>query len=122
MRLSQADEEIQNVPNGRRDDNSVREKEARRIYSKKLREVLQQVDGAVDAESDNLEIRQIACDSRKVQPGALFFALRGAKEDGTAFIQDAIRRGAVAVAGGESLAAFVPENVARFAWFRRAKR
>jgi len=112
MRLSQADEEIQNVSNGRRDDNSVREKEARRIYSKKLREVLQQVDGAVDAESDNLEIRQIACDSRKVQPGALFFALRGAKEDGTAFIQDAIRRGAVAVAGGESLAASVPENVA----------
>jgi UDP-N-acetylmuramoyl-L-alanyl-D-glutamate--2,6-diaminopimelate ligase len=43
-------------------------------------------------------IRQITCDSRKVQPGALFFALRGAKQNGQAFIQDAIGRGAVAVA------------------------
>jgi len=35
----------------------------------------------------------VACDSRKVQPGALFFALHGAKADGNAFIQDAIKRG-----------------------------
>jgi UDP-N-acetylmuramoyl-L-alanyl-D-glutamate--2,6-diaminopimelate ligase len=33
-----------------------------------------------------------------VQAGALFFALHGAKADGNAFIQDAIKRGAIAIA------------------------
>jgi UDP-N-acetylmuramoyl-L-alanyl-D-glutamate--2,6-diaminopimelate ligase len=50
------------------------------------------------AGASNLEIRQVACDSRKVWPGALFFALHGAKADGNAFIQDAVKRGAVAIA------------------------
>ncbi len=54
--------------------------------------------------TSNPEILQIACDSRKVKPGALFFALRGAKEDGAVFIQDAVARGAVAVAGEDPLA------------------
>lgn len=36
-------------------------------------------------------------DSRKVQPGYIFVARRGAKEDGAAFIEDAIRRGAAAI-------------------------
>jgi len=47
------------------------------------------------------EIRQVACDSRKVQAGTLFFALHGAKADGNAFIQDAVKRGAVAIASAE---------------------
>ena len=51
--------------------------------------------------SGSAEIRQIACDSRKVEPGAFFFALRGAKEDGTVFIQDAVQRGAAAIASEE---------------------
>ena len=58
------------------------------------------------------EISQIACDSRKVKPGAFFFALRGAKEDGKAFIQDAISRGAVAIAAEESLASTLPPKIA----------
>jgi UDP-N-acetylmuramoyl-L-alanyl-D-glutamate--2,6-diaminopimelate ligase len=56
---------------------------------------------ALPAGASNLEIRQVACDSRKVQPGALFFALHGAKADGNAFIQDAVKRGAVAIASAE---------------------
>lgn len=44
------------------------------------------------------EIRAIAYDSRKVAPGGLFFALRGEKEDGSKYIPDAIKRGAVAIA------------------------
>jgi len=39
----------------------------------------------------------VACDSRKVQLQALFFALQGAKEDGAKFARDAVSRGAVAV-------------------------
>src|SRR2546430_1897982 len=36
-------------------------------------------------------------DSREVQPGGVFFALRGAEMDGHQFVKDAIRRGAAAV-------------------------
>ena len=46
------------------------------------------------------EIRGLACDSRAVQPGGLFFALPGARTDGSLFIEDAQRRGAVAVVHG----------------------
>ncbi|MBM4153516.1 MAG: UDP-N-acetylmuramoyl-L-alanyl-D-glutamate--2,6-diaminopimelate ligase [Lentisphaerae bacterium] len=43
------------------------------------------------------DIRGIACDSRQVRPGHLFVALRGTREDGAKYVEDAIRRGAVAI-------------------------
>lgn len=43
------------------------------------------------------DIAGIACDSRQVRPGFLFVAVPGARQDGRAFIDDAIERGAVAV-------------------------
>jgi len=43
-------------------------------------------------------IRDMKLDSRQVNPGDLFVALRGDETDGTAFIDKAIARGAVAVA------------------------
>jgi UDP-N-acetylmuramoyl-L-alanyl-D-glutamate--2,6-diaminopimelate ligase len=42
-------------------------------------------------------IRGVAMDSRNVRPGDVFFALKGAREDGTRFAPEACRRGAVAV-------------------------
>jgi UDP-N-acetylmuramoyl-L-alanyl-D-glutamate--2,6-diaminopimelate ligase len=45
----------------------------------------------------DVEVARAAVDSRRVRPGDLFFALRGAKTDGLAHVSDAIRRGAVAV-------------------------
>jgi UDP-N-acetylmuramoyl-L-alanyl-D-glutamate--2,6-diaminopimelate ligase len=58
-----------------------------------------------------LEIRQVACDSRKVQPRALFFALHGAKADGNEFIRDAVSRGAAAIASEEPAPAAIPSSV-----------
>jgi UDP-N-acetylmuramoyl-L-alanyl-D-glutamate--2,6-diaminopimelate ligase len=46
----------------------------------------------------DMEIRSVAYDSRKVSPGGIFFALRGEKLEGVKFVEDAVRRGAVAVA------------------------
>ena len=43
----------------------------------------------------DLEIAQLANDSRAVRRGALFAALRGVKEDGGRFLADAVRNGAV---------------------------
>jgi UDP-N-acetylmuramoyl-L-alanyl-D-glutamate--2,6-diaminopimelate ligase len=45
-----------------------------------------------------IDIKAIAYDSRNVTPGAMFFALRGEKVDGVKFVEDAIGRGAAAVA------------------------
>jgi UDP-N-acetylmuramoyl-L-alanyl-D-glutamate--2,6-diaminopimelate ligase len=43
------------------------------------------------------QISDITCDSRAVMSGSLFVGVRGAKADGTAFIPDAVRKGAVAI-------------------------
>ncbi len=63
--------------------------------SVKLSALLAGVESSVSPAAGELEIRQVTCDSRKVQPGAFFFALHGAKADGNAFISDAVssRRG-----------------------------
>ena len=44
-------------------------------------------------------IAALALDSRLVQPGTLFVAIPGLKQDGRAFIAEALARGAVAVVG-----------------------
>jgi UDP-N-acetylmuramoyl-L-alanyl-D-glutamate--2,6-diaminopimelate ligase len=51
------------------------------------------------ANAGAVEVSGLAVDSRTVKPGALFFALSGAKTDGARFIEEAIAAGAVAVAG-----------------------
>ena len=79
---------------------------------KKLTAAFDGVGATLPASVGSMEIRQVACDSRKVQPGALFFALHGAKADGNAFIQDAIKRGAVAIASEEQAAGTIPAGVA----------
>src|SRR5215472_15811240 len=65
---------------------------------KKLCELLRGAEAAVPNSADRIEIQQVTCDSRKVQKSALFFALHGAKADGNALIEDAVKRGAAAVA------------------------
>ena len=50
------------------------------------------------------ELTGLAYDSRHVKPGFLFIAIPGQKQDGTHFIDDAIKRGAVAVVGEAPLA------------------
>jgi UDP-N-acetylmuramoyl-L-alanyl-D-glutamate--2,6-diaminopimelate ligase len=82
---------------------------------RKLSEVFEGVETSLPASANKLEIRKVACDSRKVEPGSLFFALHGAKADGNAFIQDAIKRGAVVIASEEKAPATIPAGVA---WIR----
>src|SRR5215472_4521906 len=77
----------------------------------KLSELLEGVEAGLPNSAKGIEIRQVTCDSRKVQQGALFFALRGAKENGNAFIADAVKRGAVAIASEEPGASGLPAGV-----------
>ncbi len=62
---------------------------------------------------EDLSVNGLQLDSRLVQPGELFFAVPGSERDGRKFIDDAIRRGAVAVvcelpAGGRHYACEIP--------------
>jgi UDP-N-acetylmuramoyl-L-alanyl-D-glutamate--2,6-diaminopimelate ligase len=84
-------------------------------HRKKLSEVLQGVDTIPPLSASKVEIHQVACDSRKVQAGALFFALQGAKADGNVYIRDAIKRGAVAIASEAPAPAKLPAGIA---WIR----
>src|SRR5690348_10382730 len=80
---------------------------------KKLSELLSGAEATQPGSADRIEIQQVTCDSRKVQKGALFFALHGAKADGNTFIEDALKRGAGAIASEDP----APEKLsARVAW------
>ncbi|PYU65659.1 MAG: UDP-N-acetylmuramoyl-L-alanyl-D-glutamate--2,6-diaminopimelate ligase, partial [Acidobacteria bacterium] len=78
---------------------------------RKLSALLHGVETPLLGGASSLEICQVACDSRKVRPGGLFFALHGAKADGNKFIQDALKRGAVAIASEEPAPGTIPAGV-----------
>ena len=45
----------------------------------------------------HMRIESLCCDSRRVLPGALFFALPGSRTDGAQFVAQAVEKGAVAI-------------------------
>ncbi len=82
------------------------------IRTVKLRAVFAGSGVSLPERTGEIEIRQVTCDSRKVQPRALFFALHGAKVEGTEFVRDAVSRGAIAIASEEAPPATLPASVA----------
>ena len=63
----------------------------------RLRELLSEVPGAQVAGSTDIDITGIGHDSRSAAHGSLFVCIRGFKQDGHAFIGEAVRRGATAI-------------------------
>jgi UDP-N-acetylmuramoyl-L-alanyl-D-glutamate--2,6-diaminopimelate ligase len=59
----------------------------------------------------DIEIRSIEFDSRKVQPGSVYVALKGARHDGHDFIKDVERAGAVAVVTEHRVETSLPQVV-----------
>ena len=62
-----------------------------------LKQLIAGIAGVKVEGKDGVNILTLATDSRRVSPGALFFALPGLRTDGNLFIDEAIDRGAVAV-------------------------
>ncbi|MDD4961051.1 MAG: UDP-N-acetylmuramoyl-L-alanyl-D-glutamate--2,6-diaminopimelate ligase [Candidatus Marinimicrobia bacterium] len=69
---------------------------------KQLRSLLRQLSASLRYEGPDMMISDIAYDSRKVSPGSLFVAIRGAEKDGHDFIDDAAARGALACIAEEA--------------------
>lgn len=67
--------------------------------------------GAGDAQA-SLAVSKIASDSRKVEPGTLFFAVPGTKVDGMSFVPQAAAAGAVAIVSEAERPAGLPQSVA----------
>lgn len=62
------------------------------------------LEGIVECNSSisDVEIKDIKIDSRKVENGDMFIALKGVKNDGGLFVEDALSRGAKIVVGEEN--------------------
>ena len=69
-----------------------------RYYSwVRLENLAAAVQGLCVTGNADAEIRRVTSDSRRVEPGDLFVAIRGASYDGAEYAREAIGRGAVAV-------------------------
>jgi UDP-N-acetylmuramoyl-L-alanyl-D-glutamate--2,6-diaminopimelate ligase len=75
----------------------------------RFRELLEVIEPTKVCGDTGVEIRGIFYDSRRVEPGGLFFALRGMGADGHSFIEAALRRGAAAVVVEDE--GVIPEGV-----------
>src|SRR5450432_636624 len=73
--------------------------------------VLHDVDADLPPSAAGIAIKQVGCDSRKVQTGSLFFALHGANVDGNAFVRDAVSRGVAVIASEENPPDSLPDGV-----------
>ena len=63
----------------------------------KLRDLLQDIPVISSTVNLDTEIHEVCYDSRAVQPGDLFVAIRGFATDGHEYIGMALKKGAVAV-------------------------
>ena len=75
-----------------------------------LNQLIKECQPAQTVGEEGREVKSVQIDSRKVQPGDLFVALRGTQVDGHEYIEKAIGQGATAVAC-ESLPQHVSEDV-----------
>ena len=62
----------------------------------------------LDTPSQEMEVSSLHYDTRQVKPGGLFVAIQGFATDGHRYIQDAVKRGAVAVVSQKPCAAPIP--------------
>ena len=63
----------------------------------KLGELLERVQPVETGVDQSTEVTSLAYDSRRVEKGSVFFAIAGEQTDGHLFIEDAVRRGVVAI-------------------------
>src|SRR5207237_1750625 len=92
----------------------------------RLPELFTGIEVRLPPRAEEVDVRALAVDSRKVDPGALFAALPGTVADGAQFAPQALERGAVAVLSDRELpvapAALIVARDARRAFSQAASR
>jgi UDP-N-acetylmuramoyl-L-alanyl-D-glutamate--2,6-diaminopimelate ligase len=83
----------------------------------RLAKLLRGIDTRAGAAHGDLEILDIAYDSRLVKPGTLFVAIRGEKTDGNKYVSEAANLGAVAIISEQENTGALP---AEFPWIQVA--
>ena len=83
----------------------------------RLTKILRGVDARTASAHGDLEISELAYDSRLVKPGTLFFAIHGEKTDGNKFVSDAVDHGAAAILSEQANPGTLP---AGFPWIQVA--
>lgn len=76
----------------------------------RLAKLLRGVETRSGSDHGDLEISDIAYDSRAVKLGTLFVAIRGEKTDGNNFVEDAVGRGAAAVVSEQPRPGILPDG------------
>lgn len=77
----------------------------------RLAKLLRGIDTRSAVTQTDLEVLEIAYDSRRVKLGTLFAAIRGEKADGNNFVSDAVARGAVAILSENSQPSTIPPGL-----------
>jgi UDP-N-acetylmuramoyl-L-alanyl-D-glutamate--2,6-diaminopimelate ligase len=85
-----------------------------------LGELLREVPTLEIGAPASLEVTSLAYDSRRAQPGSLFFAIHGEKADGHQFIPQALERGAMAIVSERPAPAELSSRWVRVEKVRRA--
>jgi UDP-N-acetylmuramoyl-L-alanyl-D-glutamate--2,6-diaminopimelate ligase len=75
---------------------------------------------SIDGAAGGLPVTGIEYDSRRVEPGSVFFALPGSRQDGRAFAAQAVEKGAVAVVSESAAPAEFPATWIQVEHGRRA--
>lgn len=77
----------------------------------KIQKLLDGVDVVKIVGTADAEIVSVAYDSRRVGPGAIFFALRGEKTNGAKFVGETLQRGAIALASEDPRPDGIPSHI-----------
>ena len=85
--------------------------EAARSIRMTLRQLIDGLPGARLIGDGDVTVRAVRDDSRKVEPGDVFVAVKGMRSDGHAFVSTAIERGAVAVVVEHEVDAKIPQVI-----------
>ena len=86
----------------------------------KLSQLLRSIDVVRRQLREDSPVSSLITDSRRVVPGALFFAIGGLRTDGNLFVEEAVDRGAVAVITEEDLGQHFPIDYVQVVDVRKA--
>lgn len=78
------------------------------------------MNGKLSNEEEDAQVTCLITDSRRVVPGALFFAIGGLRTDGNFYVEEAVDRGAVAIVSEKDLGDHMPVPCIRVADIRQA--